>query len=367
MANSALQTTYPYQPDYAIPPGETLRDTLEALDMPQAELARRTGLSIKHINQIVQGAAPITPETALALERVTGVPAQLWARLEANYQAREARRRERLALDPSLSWLDLLPIRDLVSRGYLRRTQDRIALLQDVLTFFGVASASAWMDVWMAPDAAFRTSPAFSCDPYAVACWLRIGEIEAAKIECQPFDRARFVAALRRIRSLMGANPDAFEPELIEQCRQSGVAIVFVAETKGARASGAARWLSPTKALIQLSLRYRWADHFWFTFFHEAGHLLLHGKREAFLDDDRDDRDVRERQADTFAARTLIPVEYEPQLANLTALAAIRSFADSIGVPPGIVVGRLQREHVIPFNVGNHLRVQYQLRDDVRG
>jgi HTH-type transcriptional regulator/antitoxin HigA len=63
---------YPYRPDYAVPPGETLRDTLEALDMTQADLARRTGLSTKHINQLVQAAVALTPDTAMALDQVTG-------------------------------------------------------------------------------------------------------------------------------------------------------------------------------------------------------------------------------------------------------------------------------------------------------
>lgn len=363
MIPAATKPRHRYSPDYAIPPGETLRETLDALQMAQADLARRTGLSIKHINQIVQGAAPITPDTALALGRATGVPAGFWARLDANYQAREAVRRERLTLDPNLSWLDRLPINDLVRRGYLERNADDISRLQEVLDFFGVASAKAWLEVWMAPDAAFRKSPAFRSDPYAVACWLRMGEIQAATINCEPFNRERFTTSLWAIRSLMGADPRVFEPALRRLCRESGVAVVIVEETEGSRMSGAARWLSPTKALLQLSLRYRWADHFWFSFFHEAGHLLLHGKRDAFVDEGRASEDDKEAQANAFAQGMLIPAEHEPRLAQLRTLDDIRVFAASIGVPAGVVVGRLQHTEMLGHRVGNGLRQKYTWRE----
>ena len=363
MAHGPTHPKLRYAPDYAIPPGETLRDTLEALEMTQADLARRTGLSTKHINQIILGGAPITPETALALERVTGVAAGFWARLDANYQAREAVKRERLTLDPNLSWLPLLPINDLVRRGYIRPSSDPITRLQDVLSFFGVASARAWRDVWMAPDAAFKKSAAFSSNPYAVACWLRMGELEAVELDCPPFDRERFGRTLTEIRSLMRSERSLAESELKRLCCESGVATVIVEETKDSRISGAARWLTPTKALIQLSWRYRWADHFWFSFFHEAGHLVLHGKRDAFVDQADQGDPGKEAQANQFAARMLIPLEYEYRLPQLKTIGAIQAFADSIGIPAGIVVGRLQRDRVIGFNFGNQLRERYPKLD----
>ncbi|MCY4632516.1 MAG: HigA family addiction module antitoxin [bacterium] len=84
-------TTYPYSPDYATPPGWTLEEKLEELSMSQAELARRTGLSTKHIDQIVRGKVPITTEVAWRLERATGVPDRLWNNLESRYQEHQAR------------------------------------------------------------------------------------------------------------------------------------------------------------------------------------------------------------------------------------------------------------------------------------
>jgi HTH-type transcriptional regulator/antitoxin HigA len=329
--------------------------------MSQADLARRAGLSVKHVNQIVLGLAPITAETALAFERVVGVPAAFWMRLEANYRAREVVSRERDSLDQDLDWLDQVPTADLVRRGLLPKTTDRISTLQGVLSFFGVASVGAWKDVWEAPDAAFLKSPAFKGDPYATAVWLRIGEREAAQLDCESFDRARFQSSVSRARSLTIQEAETFAPDLIELCRSTGVALVFVSEVKGTRASGATRWLSPTKAMIQLSLRHKRADHLWFSFFHECAHVLFHGKRQAFVDVQGGDGDDLERGANEFAAHTLIPQEFDSQLPRLISLAAIESFARTIGVAPGIVVGRLQHDGVIPMSFGNHLRRRLEL------
>ena len=349
-----------YRPDYAIPPGETVRSTLEAVGMTQADLARRTGLSTKHINQIIQGIAPISPDTALALERVLGVPVRFWNALEANYQARQVRLREREVSPGDADWLKRLPLKDLAQRRHIEHTDDLAELRDRVLSFFGVASRQSWDAVWLAPEASYRRSPAFEADPYATATWLRIGEVEAATVEVPAFDRVRFNRALQGIRFIMVQPPEQFEPAMRRLCAESGVVLVITEEIKGSRANGATRWLSPTKALIQLSLRYRWEDVFWFSFFHEAAHVLLHGKRETFIDDgDRDGS--AEEEANEFAASLLIPSQYETELLRIRSLADVQAFARRLGIPPGVVVGRLQREKVLGYNVGNGLRRRFAL------
>ena len=349
-----------YLPDYAVPPRETLRDTIQAMGMSQADLSRRTGLSAKHINQIVQGTAPISPDTALALERVVGVPARFWNALEGNYQARAIKLRERVVSDDDAIWLKKLPIKELVARGWLTETSSAGELRDQVLAFFGVASRESWEAVWLSPQASFRQSPAFEAEPAATAAWLRLGELEAADREVGEFDRRRFQEALAEIRSVMVEPAARFEPELRRLCAESGVALVIVDELGGSRANGAARWLSPTKAMIQLSLRGRWEDMFWFSFFHEAGHILLHGKRSAFVDGGTRDG-AFEDEADAFSTRHLIPPADEPDLLRIRTLADVRRFAARQGIPPAVVVGRLQREGLLAHGVGNGLRRRFQL------
>ena len=351
-----------YRPDYAIPPGDTLRAVIEANRMTQADLSRRAGMSSKHINQIIQGIASITPDTALALERVLGVPAQFWNALEANHQARELRLRDRVVTEEDAAWLARLPTKELQRRGIIESAVDPADLRDKVLRFFGVASRPSWESIWTAPDAAFRKSRVFESDPYATAAWLRIGELRATDIDVQPFSRTGFESALLVIRGLMNADPEAFEPEMKRAAAETGVIIVIVGEVKGSRVNGATRWLSPTRALIQLSVRHRWEDVFWFSFFHEAGHVLLHGKRDAFVDDGKT-RSTEEDEADAFAQGVLIPQRFESDLLRVRTVPQARTLASSLDVPPGIVIGRLQREGVIPHNVGNEQRRRFQLID----
>jgi HTH-type transcriptional regulator/antitoxin HigA len=353
-----------YEPDLVLPPGETLAEVLDERDMTQTDLARRTGLSLKHVNQIVNGVAPITPETALLLERATGVGARVWSNLEVAFREFESRRAEESRLEADVGWLAELPVPELVRRGLIRRCERPVDTLREVCKFFGVANKSAWDAVWHKPTA-YRTSRAFVSDPGAVAAWLRIGEIEAASRDHQPFDRAGLTSLLSGLRAFT-AEPDPAKwwPALVRKCSAVGVVVVAEPEIKGARINGAARWLAPDKALVQLSLRHRWSDIFWFTLFHELGHLLIHSKKDAFINDIGKHSGV-EQEADGFAAQTLIPRKYEPELAGLHTLDDVGVFADKIGVGAGIVVGRLQFDKRWPYNKGNALKQRFVFAEPV--
>ncbi len=344
-----------YQPDYAVAPGATLRSTLAARDMTQSELATRTGLSLKHVNQVVQGIAPVTPETALALEKVTGVPARNWNMLEANYRERLTRKEDRKSLVSDEAWLRSLPIKEMQQRDLLPRGADAGTLLEEVCRFFGVVNRESWERVWRTPLASFRKSPSFQSNDGAVATWMRIGEQEAGLIECESYDPHRFREALRRIRVMTRDLPEGFASEVERLCAESGVAVVFVPEVPGTRASGAARWLSPTKAMMQLSLRHKRDDHLWFSLFHEAGHILLHSKKETFITAE-ELSDSAEDEANEFAASWLIPKRFEPELRRLRTMDEIQSFAERLEIAPGIVVGRLQKESILDWSQGNKLK-----------
>ncbi|HUE85099.1 MAG TPA: ImmA/IrrE family metallo-endopeptidase [Vicinamibacterales bacterium] len=353
-----LATEIRYIPHQTAPPGASLRAAIAKLGMTQAELADRTGLSLKHINQVIQGVAPLTHETALLLERATGVPARTWNALEASYRDSLARVQDRERLKSEAEWLKEIPVKELTERGYLPKNADRASLLERVCQFFGVANKDAWESVWRSPLASFRKSPTIESETGAVAAWLRIGELEATSIDCEPFDERRLREALHEVRTLTTAEPDHFVPRLVKLCAEAGVAVTFVPEIKGTRCWGAARWISPTKALIQLSLRYKTDDHLWFSLFHEVAHLLLHSKKETFITTDRFRTDA-EKEADTFATHFLVPRQYDARLKELT-LPEVRSFADEVGVAPGVVVGRLQKEGILKWSEGNSLKRRFE-------
>jgi len=339
---------YEFQPDYAVPPGATLQETIDALGMTQRDLALRTGLAAKTINEIVNGKAPITPETSILLERVTGVPARMWNSLEANYREQLARIGDRQRSESDLEWLKTIPTKELMERGAIKDTDDNVQLLHAVLQFFGVGTLAQWEQLWDRPEVAFRRSRRFCAEAGALASWLRLGEIDAQRLAVKPYDKERFQSALSTIRKLTVERCETFEPRMIELAAEAGVAVVFVRELKKCPVSGAARWLAPDKALIQLSLRYKTDDQLWFSFFHEASHVLFDAKKRIYVDDG-DSTDEREVRADRFAAEFLIPTEHNDSLKALTTRNAIVSFASSIGIAPGIVVGRLQKEGVLKW------------------
>lgn len=350
-----------FVPDYAVPPGETLLETLETVGMSQAELADRTGRPKKTINEIIKGKAAITPETALQLERVLGVPASVWNNLERNYQETLARINEQKRLQKHISWLEKFPMTMLIRNGWIKGSKDKILQLKEVLNFFGVASPEQWSVRWLDAHVSFRKSAVFTSDPYAVAPWLRVGELIAQKTECRPYAAAKFRNALPAIRKLTAQAPEVFQPEIIRLCAECGVAVVFVPELPKIRASGATWWLNPGKAVIQVSLRYKSDDQLWFSFFHEAGHILLHGKKEIFIESDNN-ASAKEKEADRFASDILIPPRKYMQFIQEGRCnkEAIRDFAAELGIAPGIVVGRLQHSGKMPFSHCNALKRRFE-------
>lgn len=351
-------TGYPYEPEHVLPPGATLQEVLDERGMSQIDLARRTGLSAKHINQVVKGTAAISAETAILFERATGVPADVWARLESTYQVDRSRAKDTERLSSDLDWLNALPVEAMKRRGWIDEMASPIDTLREVCRFFGVADKASWDELWQRPTA-YRRSRVFTSDPGAVAAWLRIGEIRAAEITCEPFDKHKLMARLDDLRTLTcESDPSAWFPRLGEVGREVGVAIVLEPEIPGARIVGAARWVTNEKAVVQLSLRHRWSDIFWFTIFHELGHLLLHSKKDIFINDPGPHSGA-EAEADAFASQLLIPREFETRLGSLQTESDVMRFAADLGVGPDIVVGRLQFEKRWPYNRGNSLKRRF--------
>ncbi|EPF17141.1 Plasmid maintenance system antidote protein [Microcystis aeruginosa SPC777] len=296
-----------YAPDFISPPGETLAEILEERNMSQSELAQRMGRPKKTINEIIKGKAEITIDTALQIELVLGTPASFWIERERLYREYLARKNENQRLKGYLGWLKQIPYRQMTELGWLKFDEDKIEQLRESLNFFAVVSPEQWEEIWgrnLSID--FRKSQAFDSDRGAITAWLRQGEIEASKINCADYNELKFRDALRQIRSLTIKSIEVFQPQMIELCAAAGVALVFVPELPKTRVQGATRWLGSQKALIQLSDRYKTNDHFWFSFFHEAGHILLHGKRTLFLEGQDIQDTIKEKEADVFAANFLI-------------------------------------------------------------
>lgn len=358
------QTKNQYVPNTASAPGETLQEVLEDRGMTQQELAERLGMAPKTVNEIIKGKAPLTHDTALAMERVLGISAGFWNRMEAAYQESLARQRDRARLEKAQEWLKGFPVAEMVAKNFVARRADAVAQAEELLRFLRVASPVEWKLRTAVVQGYFRHCRTQESDVNTLGAWLQRGENLARATECAPYDAARFTETLHAIRRLTVESQSVFLPRLSAMCQECGVAVALVPALPKARVCGFTRWLSPIKALLLLSDRYKRADVFWFTFYHEAGHILKHGKKEAFLElETGRDTDAKEQEADRFAADLLLPSALFKRIAADRPYSRdkIVAWADRAGVAPGIVVGRLHHEKLLPQSHLNDLRTPIDL------
>ncbi len=355
--------------DLAVPPGELLEEELAAVGMTQQELAMRTGRPVQVINEIIRGKKAITHDTALELEKVLGIPAHVWVNLESTYQLTQAKNREREALRNQEEWLSEFPIKELEKRGWIEKYSDRSETVRALLEFLGVASFQAWRQTIVG----LRVSEKSKVSLGALAVWLRRGEIAGRESPTEVYDETKFRQALEGIRTLTAEFADTLAwsvtcvLKLRRLCANAGVAIVFVHELPKSGANAVTRWLAPTKGLIQMGLRWTWSDVFWFRFFHQAHHIIGHSIRPKYIEGIDGDSE-EEAKADKFARDFLIsPVAWSEFMNRQSHDATdIRAFASRMGIHPGIVVGRMQHEGIVPYNQFTGLKVRFVWRDTQR-
>ncbi len=357
-----MATEKRFYSDLPIPPGNYLAEVLGAKGMTQAELARRIGRPTQAVNEIIKGEKAITPATALQLERALDVPAHIWTGLEARYQLIKARLEERKQLEKETAYLARTPYKELTELGCVEKSRDREHKIRELHSFYGVSSL-ANLPAVKAYQASFRCGGARDASSYALAAWLRCAEMRAAELPADGFDKEKLRKSLNEIRVLSAKSPDEFVPVLRKLLAGCGVVLVLLPHFPKTYAHGATFWLKPDKAVLLMSIRGRWADVFWFSLFHELGHILLHKKR-TFIDDMKVSPELaqEEKEADRFAANSLIErVRFEDFVRNADlGEAAIEAFAGEVGVSAGIVVGRLQHEGLIKQDSAlNRLRARY--------
>jgi HTH-type transcriptional regulator/antitoxin HigA len=355
-----METRERIWPDIAIPPGELLAETLEALGMSQAELARRMGRPAQAINEMVQGKKEITPETALQFERVLGTPAHVWVGLESDYRFLKAKLEEAATLQAQAPLAEQFPFGEMAALQWVRAVTKPGDRVRELLRFFGVAGlqqvelpAVAWRRAKVAPSR------------HALAAWLREGERRAQRVQVPDYDPDALNALVVRLRSLT-LDEQNFGDRLRQWLHDCGVVVVFVEELKHTGAHGVTRWIGK-RPVMQLSIFYRWYDIFWFTVFHEIAHILRH-RRDMFIElEGGASNGEAEEDANRFAADALIPpgeyARFLQQARTPLSEHTVRRFADRIGVHPSVVIGRLQHDSRLPRTHLNGLRPRLQWKE----
>jgi plasmid maintenance system antidote protein VapI len=342
-----------FEPDWVSAPGVTITDLLAERKLSSDALAERLGRDPDFVTDLLTGRAEITPEIASKLHALLGASSAFWLSRERRYRDGLTRFLRPESAEVKDAWLHSLPVKDMLRFRWLAADKPS-TLLDACFRFFAVSSVNEWKKRYgnEISATAFRTSSAYAASPASVAAWLRQGEIEAAAIECAEWDRVAFEKSFPALRALTRAkSPSRFMPQLRQTCAECGVALVVVPAPKGCPASGAARFLGRNKALIQLSYRYRTDDHFWFTFFHEAGHLVKHADKGMLLDGIDGVENPEEAEANHFAQSILLSETQMRELLRMpiTYKAVIR-FAMGAGIAPGIVVGQLQHAKKLHYS-----------------
>ena len=358
-------TTYSYEPDYAVPPGWVVEEHLQSQRLSHAEFARRCGRSAKLISEIIAGKAPIEPRTALQFEKVLGLDASIWLGIEARYQLHKAREVEAQETKRGASWIKAFPVKELVHRGVFDKPASDAEARSKLLAFFGVGSVNAWHAKYEDMSVAYRHSPSFQSDKPVLVTWLRLGELEAEQQDCADYNEARFKRALKEIRSLTQTPVVRALEKARPLCNEAGVAWVLVKPLPKTALSGAAWWLTPRKAVIELSIRHKTDDHLWFSLFHEAAHLLLHSKKDVFIDwmnPNEETADV-ESEANQWASNFLISRGDWKLFVTTSSNSeiAVRQFAEDQGIAPSIIIGRLQHENRLSWQTPlNKLKIRLE-------
>lgn len=347
-----------FVPRWASPPGATLRDALAERGIANGDFANHIGVSMSELRQLFTGELAVTPDLARRLASAIGPSEAFWHVRETQYQ-------HDLSVVQADEWASSMPVQQMASFGWIRRPSGWRERLRICLQFFDVPDVATWEMRYrdLLQTATFRRSNAFDFDTPAVLAWLRESERIALATSHSQWNRALFLANLDTARKLTRTHdPEVFLARLTDLCQEAGVALVVLRAPSGCPVSGTARFVHDLPIIV-LSVRHLSDDHFWFTFFHEAAHLVLHDPRVPYVDSDADEAQPEneiEREANNFAASILIPPDVSARLTRRTTTRDIIRLASQLGVSPGIVVGQMQHRGVVPPSFHNKLKRRFR-------
>lgn len=339
--HSAQPRSDELQPDWSFHPGELLANLLEEKDIRQSELAERTGMSAKHVNQLVSRSIGVTGDTAVLLERALGLRASFWLEAQADWDLSISRQKATAASRAFETWAHGFDQSALLHHGVIDRQDDSDALIEKLLRFFGVSSPTAFDETWMKPRVSFRRAQKFTVKEKNTALWLRLVDRTAMGRHTADLQPRALKQAVKELPGLTRLPLSEGFIAARQVLGEAGVVLLFVPEVDGTRLCGATWWLDARRPVIAVTQRYRKTDSFWFNIFHEVGHVVMHPKRETFLNIERDKttNDGAEDEANEYARDLLIGDSLPEILAAQTREDFIR-VARHLSVGVSIVAGQ---------------------------
>ena len=352
-----MATVNEYFPQTVFHPGTTLEEKLQEMGMSIKEFALRTEKPEKTVIAIIKGASAITHEMAIKFENTTKIPAGFWMRHQLRYDEFKTREKLKLIITNAQDWAREFPYPQMAKHNWVPPTRKIEEKTRNLLNYFGVASHHAWERLYVETDlkVAAYTSLKQTHEPHAISAWLRQGELQAKQMETPEFDAKKLKSNIQQMRQLMVEQPNNFFEQLQQLCFDAGVVLLFTPKLPKVPLSGSTRWIN-NKPLIQLTARYKKNDSFWFTFFHELGHILLHGKKYISLEnvDFAAADPIKEEEAHQFAIKHTFTHQQEKEVLKNETITEqdIIDYAHKFNTHPAMIIGRLQHDGYIPYSVG---------------
>lgn len=342
----------------ATPPGATIKEQLEYRGMSQREFAKRMDYSEKFISQLINGQVELTPNTAHRLEMVLGVPSAFWMNLEARYREKLLQVEEENSIDEDIQIAKKFPYAQMARLGWVEPTRSAVEKVYELRKYFEVVRLSLLGEERLAPGIAYRRQKETAESEYALLAWAQKAKIDAREITTGKINVGKLEEYVPKLRELTTMDPADFQPLLVSLLADCGIATVFLPHLEHTFLNGAT-FYDGSKIVLALTLRGADADKFWFSLFHELAHVIY-----GHIGQTTGATEEEEHAANAFARDTMIPPEAYAQLvAGNKTRGSVESLANEIGIAPGIVVGRLQKDGYLSYSQLNGLKVRYRFAE----
>ena len=351
-----------YKDTVAFHPGYYIKELVEESGLTQEDFAKRLDTTPKNLSVLISGNQSLSIDIAMKLSRMVGTSVDYWLNLQKNYDSLVAEFKSEEELEREKKVLKMTDYRYFVENFNLpdlpRKTDQQV---EQVRAFVGVST----LTVFEEPDlaASFR-SHSENLSPSNIVnanIMVQIAINKALKVTGAKYNKHKFQEAVEYVLTLTSNHSD-FLPLVKKAFIEAGVILVVLPNLKNSGINGATKKVGD-KVMLMVNDRNKYADTFWFSLFHEIGHIVNGDYGISFCDRKGDEEDA----ADVYAMNKLIPAEAYERFKKQGVISerSIREFADEIGRDPGIVFGRLQHDRIIPYAdtaLSEALRHRYRVK-----